>query len=546
MNKIKFVASFILLTIFNLNLLRAQTTYNDVATIFYDHCSYCHHSGGGAPMSLMTFYETNAWTAEISNAIQGKNGKIMPPWHADTAFTMSGKMGARFIDENVLTLEKKNAILQWIADGALEGDTDSLPEAPKYGDVSQKLNGIADLTIEAPLFKSNSSASKEDAFNCFTVPSNLTEDRWLRAYEIIPGNSDIQHHIFVNVDTTASISTDTSGNCNIPGGQILLGTWIAGSSPTIFPNDSAFKVGLRIPKGSNFIFNIHYRPGTQGLVDDHTKIRLFFYPTNDTKNMRPVHTDVFLQQWDIAAQFLNNPSIPKNQTVTWTGLSSNFSPTGHDPEPNTAMTVLAVNAHSHYICSDIKIYAASGGDSIPILKINDWDVNWQRNYWFPQPLKVPDGYTLKSEHIYNNITSNPHLLGPPVDTYFGEASVKNEMLYDAFIWLDYMPGDENIDMKSLIEKDTLLRVGIVENNQLSFPLTVYPNPSSESISIQVPVSSKYKAQILTLSGQIVLTSNVFNNRTILDIKKLPRSIYLLIVNDLVNNTSTSQTISIVN
>ena len=100
----------------------AQLEYKDVAGIFYNRCTSCHHTNGGAPFSLMNYSSTLPETATIQNAL---NLGHMPPWPADTTYK-------RYVTEHIITQSEKNAILSWISSGALQGDTTLAPPQPIY------------------------------------------------------------------------------------------------------------------------------------------------------------------------------------------------------------------------------------------------------------------------------------------------------------------------------------------------------------------------------------------------------------------------------
>src|ERR1700739_2558668 len=56
----------------------SPVTYNrQIAPIFYDHCTSCHHPGGPGPFSLLTYADAERWGTVIQNVIQSR---FMPPW----------------------------------------------------------------------------------------------------------------------------------------------------------------------------------------------------------------------------------------------------------------------------------------------------------------------------------------------------------------------------------------------------------------------------------------------------------------------------------
>src|SRR5262249_54082539 len=58
----------------------ALTFAKDIAPIFQAKCAQCHHTGTGAPMSLMTYQEVRPWARSIRQRVASRE---MPPWHLD-------------------------------------------------------------------------------------------------------------------------------------------------------------------------------------------------------------------------------------------------------------------------------------------------------------------------------------------------------------------------------------------------------------------------------------------------------------------------------
>ena len=88
--------------------------------------------------------------------------------------------------------------MNWITAGAPYGatlvDTALAPPAPVYP--STKLNGTPDLILNIPSYVSTATTS--DKYICFSIPTGLTQNRILKAYEIVPNNASIIHHAVFN------------------------------------------------------------------------------------------------------------------------------------------------------------------------------------------------------------------------------------------------------------------------------------------------------------------------------------------------------------
>ncbi len=463
----------------------AQLVYKDVAGIFYSRCTSCHHPNGGAPFSMLNWSETSPWCSQIKADL---NSGKMPPWSPDTTYT-------RFLHERIISSGEKATIINWINQGCTKGDTTQAPAAPTY--TKYKLNGTPDLILQIPTFTSN--ASSTDAYDCFAVPSTLTQDRIIRAYEVVPGNAPIVHHVVLKVDTTGSVNSDLSGGCFTEPGQFDLGVYAPGSFPTIFPGQAPLKAGIRIKAGSKIIFQIHYPPGTAGMKDS-TQIRIYFYPTNAT-GVRNIYVSTPLQNWNMV--------MPANMQSTFT---AKYPSSGGLTVP---LSVYSTFPHAHLICKTMLNNADNGTTTIPLIKINNWDFNWQGFYTFPKMVKLPVGYTIKSSHMYDNTSSNPNNPNSPPQTITAGTGTGNEMLFDSFMYLIYQTGDENIDIGSLFTNDSLLETSTKENfSALKISSHAYPNPFNDfvKISYELNYPSQTSVSIYTIYGSEVKNiSSQFNS-----------------------------------
>src|SRR5271167_3408906 len=91
---------------------RADVTYSrDVAPIFFQRCTACHHPNDIAPMSLMDYKSARPWAQAIRQAVLLKK---MPPWFADRSI-------GHFANDPSLTDSERQSIVDWVDQGAKEG-----------------------------------------------------------------------------------------------------------------------------------------------------------------------------------------------------------------------------------------------------------------------------------------------------------------------------------------------------------------------------------------------------------------------------------------
>ena len=469
--------------LFTLSISLKAQIYKDVAPIFYNRCASCHHAGSQYP-PLNYYSSISNFTGIISSYVS--SGK-MPPWSPDTTY-------ARFVHERIITQSEKSKILTWISNGAPYGtslaDTALAPASPVYP--TTKLNGTPDLIIKIPNF--TSSATSSDKYECFSIPTNLMQNRILRAYEITPNNPAIIHHAVIEIDTTGASASETTGSCyTINGGHLNLGDYAPGSAPVVFPNSSSVKFGIKMKAGSKIIAQIHYPAGSDGQMDS-TQIRLFFYPIGTT-GVREISTSVPIQNWN----FYISPNTTKTVTA--------FYPSGSNTLP-VDLSVYSIFPHGHKIVESIENWASDGVNTIPMCKINKWDFNWQGFYTYPNLLKIPAGYKLYGKHIFNNTTSNPNNPNPILVT--AGVNTDNEMIFDGIMYMAYQPGDELIDIAGILSNDPLLQpVGIESINQTFENVSIYPTPFTDKVTIKYTLLSPQftKLSITNIMGQEIIALN---------------------------------------
>jgi hypothetical protein len=452
----------------------AQTTYKDVAPIFFARCTSCHHEGGAGPFPFMTHSQTVDQASAIYSAL---NDGIMPPWSPDTTYT-------RFLHERIITSNEKSDIMNWILNATPAGDTTLAPTPPIYGE--SQLYGTPSMELQIPTFTSN--ATNDDSYVCFSLPTNLTQDRYVRAFEIIPGNASIVHHVLLNVDTIGNTTNDLSGACYTIPGNYGLGGFAPGAPPTVFPGVAPMKLGIRIKAGSKIVLQMHYPAGSAGLIDS-TKVRLYFYPVNAT-GIRPVEVTPLLQNWGLSIQ----PATVVDYTATFPNLP-------------IAISTLATFPHSHLLCTSLFNAAVSGPDTIPLIRINNWDFEWQGYYTFRYPVKIPLGYNLFGSHTYDNTVNNPNNPHNPPQLVTAGTSTTDEMFFDSFQWTYYLPGDELIDIGALLVGDTLLSSvpNVQSNSNIELSAAAFPNPATNYSTIRINSSKQdlFQIKIYDLQGNLV-------------------------------------------
>lgn len=493
--------SILALGLFFLHHLPAQSPQwnSDIAPILYENCTVCHHEGGLAPFSLTHYSDAYAKRLSIITAIS--TGE-MPPWPPDADYV-------HFKGERYLTNTQVTKINAWVTAGAPSGDTTTAPAVPVY------LNGSSldnmDATLKCPPF--TVPVYNGDLYQCFVVPSGLLQNEFMTAIDVIPGNPSIVHHVLIYEDTSSTHDAQqldaqtpaVPGYTSFGGPGVnkanLIGGWVPGTTPNVYPSG----MGVPLHKGSDIIVQIHYPYGSAGKTDS-TKINIRL----STGSLRSVFIAPPLNH---AFSITEPLIIPANTTKTFEEIYT--VPTNF---PIQGISVLNVAPHAHLICKDWLVFAKTpSGDTIPLIKINNWDFHWQGFYTFQKLLFIPIGSTLFGYATYDNTGNNPHNPNsPPQDIHVGEATT-DEMMLVYFSYLIYQPGDENMILDStLLNSQPTSIAGPTGANPLISTMQLYdavPNPAAgeTSVSYYLPETSSASLEIYDLSGRLVKTQNVPGN-----------------------------------
>ncbi len=491
-NSVIMKRTILLIIAFSSLLVTNAQTVNwalDIAPILYSNCTKCHHQGGLAPFSLVTYNEAFANRFNISTAV---SDGTMPPWPPDRNYK-------HYTDERYLTNDQVTKINSWASNGAPEGNPNDAPATPVY------LNGSTfnqiDKVIQMPTFTVPGNVNY-DLYQCFTVPTGLTQDEFITGFEVIPGNPSIVHHLLVFEDTTGqSVTLDNNtpepGYTSFggPGFQAdLVGGWVPGTVPTVYPNG----MGVKIHKNSRLVMQIHYPAGSQGKSDS-TKINLKL----STGNLRTIMIQPPINH---STSMTDGPlHVPANSTKTF--HAEYTIPTNI---PIAGVSVLNVAPHAHLICKSWLVFGKTPtGDTIPFVKIDNWDFHWQGFYTFQTLQFMPKGSTFYGIATYDNTINNPHNPNATPQAISVGESTTDEMMMCYFSYLYYKPGDENFIVdSSLLNNSTDIENQILPENFVTTPqlYDAMPNPTSGITTLQYFLpnhTDQAEIKIFDFNGKLV-------------------------------------------
>lgn len=470
---------------------QAQVTFSEhIAPIIYNNCTSCHRTGEVGPIPLTNYQEVADWADMIKYVTEIK---YMPPWSPNAAYR-------HFLNERVLTEEEIKLISDWADEGAPEGDSAKTPDLPIFPTGSQI--GTPDLVLKMEAAHTVTGNNQDD-YQVFVLPTNFTEDKEIASIEFRPDNNRAVHHVLYAYDVTGKAAAKDAatpeygyysfGDFGVDEAVYLSWSYVPGIQPIIYPKG----IGEIIPAGADLLIQVHYAPLPTNETDQ-SSINIFFKEANDPIS-RPIRVGAVLP-YNLPGGF-GSFRIPPNEKVTFKAESF-FEGDNFFPGVNYDVSLISVDAHSHYIGKSYEIFVVTPAkDTINLLQIPDWDFNWQGSYTMERMLKIPAGSKWYTIATYDNTTANPaNPSFPPKMVTWGEGT-EDEMLLVGFYFVPYQEGDEAIELGGNLTTSTV-EIHSLTNSSF-FPPS--PNPSSGAFTLNFELTQKAALQFefYSMNGQLL-------------------------------------------
>jgi len=366
------VAALLLMAMASLDKASASgpapvTFTKDVAPIFYGKCAACHRPGEIAPMSLLTYKDARPWARAIKEKVVNRD---MPPWHADPQHG-AFKNDRRLSDKEIATISA------WVDGGAVEGNPRDLPAVPRFTDGWQigQPDVVLSMTDEFSV-----PAEGTVSYQYFFVPTGFTEDKWIQAAEVRPGNRAVVHHVIVFVVGPEAARRRQGAFSRDGGFEGLVGT-APGEEPMILADG----IGKLVKAGSYLVLQMHYTPNGRPATD-RTSIGLRF-------SRKPVR-----QALTGGAALNRGFEIPAGDGNYEVRSSYTFKADAH---------ILNLMPHMHLRGKDFEYRLTyPDGTAKTILRVPRYDFNWQTRYEMKDPVAAPRGSRLECVAHFDNSVKN--------------------------------------------------------------------------------------------------------------------------------------------
>ncbi len=354
--------------------------------------------------------------------------RYMPPWLPEHGY-------GDFADERRLTVEEIRAIADWVAQGAPRGEPASIPSTPEKP-------AAPDLVIDAQS-SFTIPASGPDLYWNFVFHPDIGNTRYVKSIDIRPGDRSLVHHANLLMDrmATAHLQEIAPGKGFSgmdlaimrspfdPDGDFLF--WKPGAAPHVEPDG----FGWRLDAGNELVLNVHLHP--IGKAEEvRPSIALYF-------------TDVPQTRFPLLVQLENDSALDTPPGDRDFRVADDFRlPMDAD--------ILAVYPHAHYLGKLLEAYATlPGGARKWLVRIPDWNPNWQAVYYYREPVFLPKGSVISMRYHYDNSDANVRNPNHPARRVRAGNQSTDEM---AHLWLQVLPrgaGDRRRELQEAVMEHRL-------------------------------------------------------------------------------------------
>jgi hypothetical protein len=409
---------------------RPVTFSKDVAPIFQAKCQQCHQPNSVAPMSLVTFEEARPWARAIKQRVAARQ---MPPWHIDPSVGVT-----KFKNDMSLTDAQIDTIVQWVDQGAPEGNPRDLPPAKPLATDNEWQAvrdgfGPPDMVVRSSEY--TMPAQHQDVWYRPTTDIPLSEPRWVRMVEIRPTNLSgrrIVHHAIAYLVLNNDPEAVNTGTANGPTRDVSpeellnrrpqLMEWAIGKGYDLFRAGT----GKLLVPGETISWDQHLHAVGEKITAG-AEIGIWFYP----KGQEPKKRSYLVGFTGLKKrEYLDIPPNSVAYTEGFTVLRE-----------NTLITNFQPHFHLRGKAMQVEAILPDGSNQI-ISYVGKFNFNWMTNYIYDDDAApvLPKGTVIHVSAWYDNTKANP--FNPDPDQWVGYGDRTVDEMAHAWMNVVYLNDDE--------------------------------------------------------------------------------------------------------
>lgn len=361
------------------------TYANEISRLLDKHCIECHRPGAIGPFALTSYEDAAGWADMLAEVVRDER---MPPWHANPRY-------GHFANARGMTDDEKQLLFEWAEHGAPQGDLNELPEARQFT-AGWRLSREPDQVVAMAEEPFQVPADGIVEYQHFAVDPGFTEDKYISAAEVLPGNPSVVHHVIVYVAPPRESRNRGTG---------LLTSYVPGLDVMEFEPGRA----RLVTAGSKFVFQMHYTPNGKA-TEDITKVGLVFA----------------------------DPETIAEEVVSVAAVQPMFEiPPGADSHRVDAFIrwfpkggkLLSMSPHMHVRGKEFRFAGLfPDGRRELLLDVPRYDFNWQHSYELAEPLAIPDGFAVHCIARFDNSENNLSNPDPTSKVRWGDQTHEEMMI----------------------------------------------------------------------------------------------------------------------
>lgn len=396
----------------------AEITWcNQIVRILQHRCVACHREGEIGPFALTDYNEVAGWADMIEEVVRENR---MPPWNANPDH-------GSFANAAYLSDQEKQALYQWVADGAPEGDPADLPAAREFvsgWQLTQHPDYVATITEQPFTIKADGIVS----YQYFTVDPGFREDKWISAAQLLPGNHRVVHHILALIVPPGEEYDDIGE----------LEGFLVGYVPGLFVQPFPAGMAKRIAAGSKLVFQVHYTPiGSE--QTDQSRLGL-----------------VFADPEEITHEVVTTSGIQQKLRIPPHDDSYRVQAKSHRPLDGALLLGFMPHMHLRGKSFRYEIRIPSIEQDEILLDVPRYDFNWQHAYRLTNPREMPIGTSIRIFAEFDNSANNPHNPDPSATVRWGDQTYEEMMIGYFDIAVPMEDEIRNYSTKTLIQAQGII------------------------------------------------------------------------------------------